>query len=592
MGKISSADETGNLCMKEKRTLFSISALPPMGIIQLRALIKQHYLFSILTGISIFLFFFELGSRSFEVRDVHRFAEIAQEMLQNGNWLILYKHDEIYMNKPPMFMWLIALFSSPGQHVTPLTARLPGAIAGLASILITFSFVKKFSNKRAAFIAGVVLATTQRYFWYGRTSIPDMLFTAFIMLALYSFYLGYRHKKDFYIGVHFFTFLATLTKGPLAIIFIFGIIAIFLALQRDIRAMKEMKWQWGIILFVTITGLCFAFCLKVGFEPFIATIKREFLTRVNDPITHSEPFYYYFVNIWTDFLPWSLFIPFAVIFAYKKWREGDDFITLTFCWTILIFVFLCTSKAKHSRYMLPLYPAFSIILASLIDDTLKRSVLNFSWLQVSVRWIIFVMGGAGAILLAAAPTYLLTYSWIGIVISLITLLILAMVFLFLRWKIGLANACFTMCIFVSIVGWGIYIHCLTVHSKEVTFGTKLTDVIKKDIGDLNACDIRGYKLGESLWTVINLSLNANISLIKNTDELKTFLNTSEHLLPVCIIEKNTFLDIKNSLADTTLHTMDICTKKRKVTLVFRRERQTNPAFHQEWQGIKEEGNPR
>ncbi|MCR4291799.1 MAG: glycosyltransferase family 39 protein [Candidatus Kuenenia sp.] len=577
--------------MKKKVTPFNASAIPPMRIIQLRTLTKQHYLFGMLTGISIFLFFFELGSRSFEVRDVRRFAEIAQEMLQNGNWLIPYKHGEIYMNKPPMFMWLIALFSSIGQHVTPLTARLPGAIAGLASTLITFCFVKKFSSKRTAFIAAVVLATTQRYFWYGRTSLPDMLFTTFIMLALYSFYLGYKQKKAFYIGVHFFTFLATLTKGPLAIIFIFGIIAAFLALQRNLRAMKEMKWRWGIILFITITGLCFAFCLKVGFEPFIATIKREFLTRVNDPITHSEPFYYYFVNIWTDFLPWSLFIPVAVIFAYKKWREGDDFITFTFCWTILIFVFLCTSKAKHPRYMLPLYPAFSIVTASLIADTLKRTVMIFSWLQVSVRWIIFVMAGGGAILLAVVPAYLFTYSWIGIFISLITLIILAGGFLSLRWKTGFANACFAMCMFASIIGWGIYIHCLTVHSKEVTFGTKLTDVIKKGIGDLNVCDIRGYKLGESLWTVINLSLNTNISLIKNINELKTFLNTSERL-PVCIIEKNTFLDIKNSLADTTLHTMDICTKKRKVTLIFKRKRQINPAFSSEWQGIEEEGDHR
>ncbi|OHB68970.1 MAG: hypothetical protein A2W17_11390 [Planctomycetes bacterium RBG_16_41_13] len=577
---------------EKKENPFNVSAIPPMRIIQLRTLTKQHYLFSMLTGISIFLFFFELGGRSFEVRDVRRFAEIAQEMLQNGNWLIPYKHGGIYMNKPPMFMWLIALFSSIGQHVTPLTARLPGAIAGLASTLITFSFVKKFSNKRTAFIAAVVLATTQRYFWYGRTSLPDMLFTTFIMLALYSFYVGYKQKKTFYIGVHLFTFLAALTKGPLAVIFIFGIIAVFLALQRDIRAMKEMKWRWGIILFVTITGLCFAFCLKVGFEPFIATIKREFLTRVNNPINHGEPFYYYFVTIWTDFLPWSLFIPFAVIFAYKKWREGDDCITFFSCWMILIFVFLCTTKAKHPRYMLPLYPAFSVILASLIDDTLKRSVMSFSWLQVSVRWIIFVMAGAGAILLAVAPAYLFTYSWIGIVISLITLIILAGVFLSLRWKTGFANAGFTMCMLVSIIGWGIYIHCLTVHSKEVTFGTKLTSVIKKEMGGLDGCDIRGYKLGESLWTVINLSLNTNISPIKNIPELKTFLNTSEHLLPVCIIEKNTFLDIKNSLTDTTLHTLDICTKKRKVTLVFKRERQTNPASFHEWQSREEEGNHR
>lgn len=577
---------------EEKKNPFSISALPPMGIIQLRAFIKKHDLFSILTGITIFLFFFELGGRSFEVRDTRRFAEIALEMLQSGNWLILYKHDEIYMNKPHMFMWLIALFSSIGHHVTPLTARLPSAIAGIASILATFCFIGKFSSKRTAFIAGVILATTQRYFWYGRTSLPDMLFTTFIMLALYSFYLGYKQKPVFYIGLHFFTFLAILTKGPLAIIFIFGTIAVFLILQRNLRAMKGMKWRWGIILLLTMTGLYFAFILKVGFEPFIATIKREFLTRVNSPINHGEPFYYYLVTLWTDFLPWSLFIPFAVIFAYKKWREGDDFITFSFCWTILIFVFLCTAKAKHTRYMLPLYPALSIIIASLIANTLKRPVMNFLWLQVSVRWIIFVMAGAGVILLVAVPVYLVTYSWIGIFTSLITLLVLSGVFLSLRRKTGFANASFTMCMFAAIIGWGIYIHCLTVHSKEVTFGTKLTDVIKKELGDLNGCDIRGYKLGESLWTIINLSLNANISLIKNTDELKTFLNTSEHLQPVCIIEKNTFLDIKNNLADTTLHTVDICTKKRKVTLIFRRERQTNPAAHPAWQDIEEEGNHR
>lgn len=531
-------------------------------------------MFCILTGMSIFLFFFELGSRSFEVKDIRRFAEITQEMIQNGNWLILYKHGEIYMNKPPMLMWLIALFSSIGQHVTPFTARLPSAVAGLASILITYCFVKKFSNKRTAFIAAVLLATTHRYFWYGRSSLPDMLFTTFIMLALYSFYLGYKQKKEFYIGVHLFTFFATLTKGPLAIIFIFGIITTFLALQRDLKAMKEMKWQWGTILFVTIAGLCFAFCLKVGFEPFIATIKREFLTRVNKPINNSEPFYYYFINIWADFLPWSLFIPFAAFFAYKKWREGDDYITFTFCWTAFIFVFLCAAKAKHPRYMLPLYPALTIIIAALIDNTLRKSTLYLPWLHSSVRWVIFIMAGLTAILLAALPAYFFNYSWVGISISFITLFITVGVFLSLCWKTGLANASFMMCIFASVIGWGIYIHCLTLHSKDETFGTKLTDVIKKDLGDLDTRDIRGYRLEGSLWNIINLSLNAHIPMIKNINELKTFLNSSEHL-PICIIEKNAFEEIKNHLHDDTLHTLDVCTKKRQVILIFKRDKQIN-----------------
>lgn len=41
---------------------------------------------------------------------------------------------------------------------------------------------------------------------------------------------------------------------------------------------------------------------------------------------------------------------------------------------------------------------------------LKRLVMNFSWLHVSVRWIIFVKTEAGAVLIAAVPVCLFTHS--------------------------------------------------------------------------------------------------------------------------------------------------------------------------------------
>lgn len=131
---------------------------------QFHSFVKQYYLFCILVGIGFFLFFFELGSRSFEIKDARRFAEITQEMMQDGNWLVLHSHGNTYMNKPPMLMWLIALFSSIGHQVTPLAARLPSAIAGLASIFMTYYFVQKFFNQRVAFIAAVILAIAQKIF--------------------------------------------------------------------------------------------------------------------------------------------------------------------------------------------------------------------------------------------------------------------------------------------------------------------------------------------------------------------------------------------------------------------------------------------
>ena len=540
---------------------------------RLRLFLKQHYLFCILVGISIFLFFFELGSRSFEIKDARRFAEITQEMMQGGNWLVLHKHGETYMNKPPMLMWLIALFSSIGHQVTPLTARLPSAIAGFSSILVVYYFTQKFFNQRTAFIAALILATSQRYFWYGRSAFPDMLFTLFIALALFFFYLGYKQNKEFYIGMHLSMFFATITKGPLGIIFILSIIVAFLAFQRDLKAFKELKWRWGSILIMLMVGICLVYCLKVGFDPFMATIKREFLTRLNKPVNNSEPFYYYFVNIWADFLPWSLFIPFAVIYAYKKWRVEDEHITFIFCWAILVFTFLCIAKAKHPRYMLPLYPALSILMAVLIDDTLKGSVIYPSWLSASVRRIIFTMVGLTAVLLVAVPAYFFNYSWVGIFISLVILLIVIKVFLFLRQKKGLVNVYFTICMLTTVIGWGIYVHCLTIHSRNETFGIKLAYTIKKDLGDLNTYHICGYELGGSLWNIVNLNLKMHVPMIKSIHELKTFMNAPDHQ-SLCIIEKKIFEKIKDHVLDDTLNTLDVCTKKRQVTLIFKRNHPT------------------
>ncbi|MBE7444675.1 MAG: glycosyltransferase family 39 protein [Planctomycetia bacterium] len=547
---------------------------------RLGACLKQHYLFCVLVGTSIFLFFFELGSRSLEIKDARRFAEITREMIQDGNWLVLYKHGEIYMNKPPLLMWLIALFSSIGQQVTPLTARLPSAIASFSNVLVVYYFTQKFFNQRTAFIAAIILATSQRYFWYGRSAFPDMLFTLFITLALFYFYLGYKQNKGYYIGMHLSLFFATATKGPLGIIFALLIIAAFLISQRDLKAFKKLKWQWGSILIALMAGMCVVYCLKVGFEPFMATIKREFLTRVNKPVNNSEPFFYYFVTIWADFLPWSLFIPFAAIYAYKKWRMGDEYITFIFCWAILIFTFLCVVKAKHPRYMLPLYPALSILMAALIDDTLKGSIIYPSWLRSSVRWIIFTMTGLTATLLVVVPAYFFNYSWVGIFFSLILFFIVIQVFFFLRQRNEQVNVYFTICMLTAVIGWGIYVHSLTVHSRNETFGTKLVSTIKKDLGDLGTYRICGYELGGSLWNIVNINLNMPVPMIKSIQELKTFMNAPDHK-PLCIIEKITFEKIKYHVLDDTLNTVDVCTKKRQVTLIFKKNHQADsidPAY--------------
>jgi 4-amino-4-deoxy-L-arabinose transferase-like glycosyltransferase len=50
----------------------------------------------------------DLGGRSILHRDLPRFAVIAREMITGGDWLVPQQHGKPYLNKPILFIWMVA----------------------------------------------------------------------------------------------------------------------------------------------------------------------------------------------------------------------------------------------------------------------------------------------------------------------------------------------------------------------------------------------------------------------------------------------------------------------------------------------------
>jgi hypothetical protein len=74
-------------------------------------------------------------------------------------------------------------------------------------------------------------------------------------------------------------------------------------------------------------------------------------------------------------MPWFLFLPGAIVYGLLKKREGvakGFFFPLV--WFIAIFLFFSFSKGKRTLYLLPLYPAVSLLVGKLWDDYLSGSV--------------------------------------------------------------------------------------------------------------------------------------------------------------------------------------------------------------------------
>jgi hypothetical protein len=67
--------------------------------------------------------------------------------------------------------------------------------------------------------------------------------------------------------------------------------------------------------------------------------------------------------------PWSVFIPRAVILFWQK-RETR----LLLIWSLVVFTFFSVSGSKLPPYILPLFPALSIVLGCLFDGQWQRPV--------------------------------------------------------------------------------------------------------------------------------------------------------------------------------------------------------------------------
>ena len=82
----------------------------------------------LLLALTLFTFFFLLGSRSLNEPDEGRYSEIAREMLERHDWLVPHFWYEPHLDKPPFTYWAeAASMKFFGQN--EWAVRLPLALA-------------------------------------------------------------------------------------------------------------------------------------------------------------------------------------------------------------------------------------------------------------------------------------------------------------------------------------------------------------------------------------------------------------------------------------------------------------------------------
>jgi 4-amino-4-deoxy-L-arabinose transferase-like glycosyltransferase len=283
--------------------------------------------------------------------------------------------------------------------VNEFAARLPSALTAFLCVSMVFIFLKTFYDNSFAFLGAIILMSSFEFVGLSRFSVTDMTLAAFISSSIISFFLGYHeiinsHRffksqitefSYWYVTGFIFLALAVLTKGPVAVL-ILGLVFLpfFWWIGKLDYFFKSFSFWIGFILFLVLIVpwyLIVHFATDGEFTKIFFGVHN--LNRFTSVVSgHKGSIFYFIPVIVIGFLPWIFFFPQAVFSLLKRGLRSLQSSTSEqvpwFClwWVIVIFVFFSFSKTKLLTYILPLFPALSVIISFWFNEIFKNQISN------------------------------------------------------------------------------------------------------------------------------------------------------------------------------------------------------------------------
>jgi 4-amino-4-deoxy-L-arabinose transferase-like glycosyltransferase len=373
-----------------------------------------------LAGICGILFFYGVADRDLWSSHEARAAQDAQSILTDGCWGLPHLFDrQPELQKPPLYYWLVAAAAQlRGTVVDPWLVRLPAALAGLAGVLGLFLLGACSGRARAGVVAALVLATFVHYTWLARTARIDMPLTLAVGIALACFHLGRQrrgHGSWWYFALAYVAAaVAVMLKGPVGLVLPAPVAAVSLWADGDLplcwrpAVWRGLAWElglwWGVplVLALALPWYVWANVHTRGefFRVFFwyHNVERAF---GGSGVLRGHPVWLYGPRLVVDLLPWSLLLPAAVWYLWKRGRlRADPDARFGLVWLVTMVVVLSCARFKRADYLAPAYPGAALLLACAGDcwyaaaRNRRRLAVAFGAVVAAccVGWVVYVAG--------------------------------------------------------------------------------------------------------------------------------------------------------------------------------------------------------
>jgi len=345
-----------------------------------------------------------------------RRAVIARTMMETGNYLVPYLAEQIYLNKPQFFNWMIAAFSAPSGEVTEFTARL-ATVASLAILVVLMVFTAgRYLDYRARWLLGIGILVTGEIVQKSVLANVDTAFTMAVSASLWTWFaLDERGRRglSLWLPPAVLVGIAFLIKREPALVFYYLGIGAFLLSQGRFRELFRPPHLIAAAVTLAIVAMWLAPVIRAaGLDTFIANFHQEVLSRglSPKPAEYVEHFLLYPIEILVATLPTSiLLIPLAwpAVFRAVHRRHGRLFAFAAL--VVVINLPLYWFRADVAvRYFMPMMPTM-VAIAAMVLDTLLAEGRAWSRGARGVQYVLALLLAAlmailgGAMVVLSAP---------------------------------------------------------------------------------------------------------------------------------------------------------------------------------------------
>ena len=344
-------------------------------------------------------YFSHLGALGFVGPDEPRYAWIARDMAETGDWITPRLYGKPWFEKPPLLYWGAALcFKVFG--VSEAAARLPSAICALlATLAMAWLAWRVYDGETARWLL-LLLPATVGMIGFSHAAATDMPFSAMLTIAMVcaavvlrlmppvqgdtAFERGsgdassvaagqspqFPARKTPWLALILFGFflgLAVLAKGPAGMVLCGGAVLCWALVAKRWRDAFRLLHPAAILAFCLTALPWYVLCARRNPDFFrIFIIEHNFKRYLTPEFQHIQPFWFYVPIVLIAFLPWTALLAWSSIVGALRVirdRQISSHTGFFVSWSLFCLVFFSISQSKLPGYILPAIPGLGVCMA-------------------------------------------------------------------------------------------------------------------------------------------------------------------------------------------------------------------------------------